>query len=122
MRRRDRDRAEALRLAGGPQPTLRERAVALDFAVVEHLGRSGSCSGDDNRHGAKHAIRDLRLLDGPMLQNDGRRANDPQLPDDARGRAACPRLCAVQVRLERSDRDRTGVESAAFAIRTSKDA
>ncbi|CCV07446.1 hypothetical protein MESS2_570005 [Mesorhizobium metallidurans STM 2683] len=29
MRKRDRDRAEALRLAGGPRPTLRERAVAL---------------------------------------------------------------------------------------------
>jgi hypothetical protein len=29
MRKRDRDRAEALRLAGGPKPTLRERAVAL---------------------------------------------------------------------------------------------
>ncbi|UPJ53485.1 type IV toxin-antitoxin system AbiEi family antitoxin domain-containing protein [Bradyrhizobium sp. 200] len=29
MRKRDRDRAEALRLAGGPTPTLRERAVAL---------------------------------------------------------------------------------------------
>lgn len=29
IRKRDRDRAEALRLAGGPKPTLRERAVAL---------------------------------------------------------------------------------------------
>lgn len=29
MRRRDRDHAEALRLAGGPTPTLREHAVAL---------------------------------------------------------------------------------------------
>lgn len=29
MRKRDRDRAEALRLAGGPKPTLRQRAVAL---------------------------------------------------------------------------------------------
>jgi hypothetical protein len=29
MRKRDRDRAEALRLAGGPKPTLRERAIAL---------------------------------------------------------------------------------------------
>jgi len=29
MRKRDRDRAEALRLAGGSKPTLRERAVAL---------------------------------------------------------------------------------------------
>ncbi|WP_352447571.1 type IV toxin-antitoxin system AbiEi family antitoxin domain-containing protein [Mesorhizobium sp. M0013] len=29
MRKRDRDRAEALRLAGGPQPSLRDRAVAL---------------------------------------------------------------------------------------------
>ena len=29
MRKRDRDRAEALRLAGGPKPTLRDRAVAL---------------------------------------------------------------------------------------------
>ena len=29
MRKRDRDRAERLRLAGGPAPTLRERAVAL---------------------------------------------------------------------------------------------
>ncbi len=29
QRKRDRDRAEALRLAGGPKPTLRERAVAL---------------------------------------------------------------------------------------------
>ena len=29
MRKRDRDRAEALRLAGGPKPSLRERAVAL---------------------------------------------------------------------------------------------
>jgi hypothetical protein len=29
MRKRDRDRAEALRLAGGPKPSLRERAVAF---------------------------------------------------------------------------------------------
>lgn len=29
MRKRDRDRAERLRLAGGPKPSLRERAVAL---------------------------------------------------------------------------------------------
>ena len=29
MRKRDRDRAEALRLAGGPNPSLRDRAVAL---------------------------------------------------------------------------------------------
>ena len=29
MRKRDRDRAEALRLSGGPKPTLRARAVAL---------------------------------------------------------------------------------------------
>ena len=29
MRKRDRDRAEGLRLAGGPKPSLRERAVAL---------------------------------------------------------------------------------------------
>lgn len=29
MRKRDRDRAEALRLAGGPPPSLRDRAVAL---------------------------------------------------------------------------------------------
>lgn len=29
MRKRDRDRAEALRLAGGPKPSLRARAVAL---------------------------------------------------------------------------------------------
>lgn len=28
-RKRDRERAEALRLAGGPQPSLRDRAVAL---------------------------------------------------------------------------------------------
>lgn len=29
LRKRDRDRAERLRLAGGPKPSLRERAVAL---------------------------------------------------------------------------------------------
>lgn len=29
MRKRDRDRAERIRLADGPKPTLRERAVAL---------------------------------------------------------------------------------------------
>lgn len=29
LRKRDRDRAERLSLAGGPKPTLRERAVAL---------------------------------------------------------------------------------------------
>ncbi len=29
MRKRDRDRAERIRLAGGPKPTLRERAVSL---------------------------------------------------------------------------------------------
>lgn len=29
MRKRDRDRAEKLRLAGGPKPSLRARAVAL---------------------------------------------------------------------------------------------
>jgi len=29
MRKRDRDRAEALRLAGGPKPSLRDRAFAL---------------------------------------------------------------------------------------------
>lgn len=29
MRKRDRDRAERLRLAGGPKPSLRDRAVAL---------------------------------------------------------------------------------------------
>ena len=29
MRKRDRDQAEALRLAGGPKPSLRDRAVAL---------------------------------------------------------------------------------------------
>jgi len=29
MRKRDRDRAERLRLAGGPKPSLRARAVAL---------------------------------------------------------------------------------------------
>lgn len=29
IRKRDRDRAEALRLAGGPKPSLRDRAVAL---------------------------------------------------------------------------------------------
>lgn len=29
MRKRDRDRTEALRLGGRPKPTLRERAVAL---------------------------------------------------------------------------------------------
>jgi hypothetical protein len=29
MRKRDRYRAEALRLAGGPKPSLRDRAVAL---------------------------------------------------------------------------------------------
>ncbi len=29
MRKRDRDREEALRLAGGPPPSLRDRAVAL---------------------------------------------------------------------------------------------
>jgi hypothetical protein len=29
LRKRDRERAEALRLAGGPKPSLRERAVAL---------------------------------------------------------------------------------------------
>lgn len=29
MRKRDRDRAEALRLAGGAKPSLRDRAVAL---------------------------------------------------------------------------------------------
>ncbi|RVO59256.1 hypothetical protein CN092_08045 [Sinorhizobium meliloti] len=29
MRKRDRDRAEVLRLAGGPKPSLRQRAVAL---------------------------------------------------------------------------------------------
>jgi hypothetical protein len=29
MRKRDRDRAERIRLAGGPKPTLRERVVSL---------------------------------------------------------------------------------------------
>jgi hypothetical protein len=29
IRKRDRDRAERIRLAGGPKPTLRERAVSL---------------------------------------------------------------------------------------------
>lgn len=29
MRKRDRDRAEAIRLVGGPKPSLRDRAVAL---------------------------------------------------------------------------------------------
>lgn len=29
MRKRDRERAEKLRLAGGPKPSLRDRAVAL---------------------------------------------------------------------------------------------
>ena len=29
MRKRDRERAEALRSAGGPKPSLKERAVAL---------------------------------------------------------------------------------------------
>ncbi len=29
MRKRDRDRAEAIRLAGGPKPSLRDRVVAL---------------------------------------------------------------------------------------------
>lgn len=29
IRKRDRDRAEAIRLAGGPKPSLRDRAVAL---------------------------------------------------------------------------------------------
>lgn len=29
IRKRDRDRAERIRLAGGPEPTLRERAMAL---------------------------------------------------------------------------------------------
>ena len=29
MRKRDRDRAEAIRLAGGPIPSLRDRAVAI---------------------------------------------------------------------------------------------
>jgi len=29
IRKRDRDRAERIRLAGGPEPTLRERAIAL---------------------------------------------------------------------------------------------
>jgi len=29
MRKRDRERAEALHLAGGPKPSLRDRAVAL---------------------------------------------------------------------------------------------
>ncbi len=29
MRKRDRDRAERIRLAGGPEPSLRARAVAL---------------------------------------------------------------------------------------------
>jgi hypothetical protein len=29
VRKRDRDRADALRLAGGPKPSLRDRAVAL---------------------------------------------------------------------------------------------
>lgn len=29
MRKRDRDRAEALRLSGGPKPSVRDRAVAL---------------------------------------------------------------------------------------------
>lgn len=31
MRKRDRDRAEAIRLAGGPKPSLRDRAVAFVF-------------------------------------------------------------------------------------------
>lgn len=36
MRKRDQDRAEALRLAGGRKPSLRERAVAfaLDKGIV----------------------------------------------------------------------------------------
>lgn len=35
VRKRDRDRAEALRVAGGPKPSLRERAVALIRAKGE---------------------------------------------------------------------------------------
>jgi hypothetical protein len=37
LRKRDRERAEALRLVGGPKPSLRERAVALarELGVVK---------------------------------------------------------------------------------------
>jgi hypothetical protein len=35
MRKRDRDRAERLRLAGGPKPSLRARAVALTLEKGE---------------------------------------------------------------------------------------
>ena len=35
MRKRDRERAEALRLADGPPPSLRDRAVALGRERVE---------------------------------------------------------------------------------------
>ena len=38
MRKRDRDRAEAIRRAGGPKPSLRERAVAL--ALERHVVRT----------------------------------------------------------------------------------
>jgi hypothetical protein len=34
IRKRDRDRAERIRLAGGPEPTLRERAVAVPIAFA----------------------------------------------------------------------------------------
>lgn len=43
MRKRDRERAEALRLAGGPKPSLRARAVALaqERGVVRTCDLSG---------------------------------------------------------------------------------
>lgn len=39
MRKRDGDRAEKLRLAGGPKPSLRERAIAL--AIERGVVRTG---------------------------------------------------------------------------------
>ncbi len=38
LRKRDRDRSEALRLAGGPKPSLRDRAVA--FAIQQGVVRT----------------------------------------------------------------------------------
>jgi hypothetical protein len=74
MRKRDRDRAERLRLAGGPKPSLRDRAVALAIELGTVRTRDLTDIGVPRCYLARMCEEGLLIKVGYGLYGPGRQA------------------------------------------------